>query len=90
MYTPDVLLEETGIWCENFIIYKSLLGDKSDNIKGMIGIGKKTIEKNFPMLSEKRKIDLEMFLEFCKLYDGKTKSLINLKSNLQHLKQIIR
>lgn len=83
MYTPDVLLEETGIWCENFIIYKSLLGDKSDNIKGMIGIGKKTIEKNFPMLSEKRKIDLEMFLEFCKLYDGKTKSLINLKSNLQ-------
>lgn len=83
MYTPDVLLEETGIWCENFILYKSLLGDKSDNIKGMNGIGKKTIEKNFPMLSEKRKIDLEMFLEFCKLYDGKVKSLNNLKDNLK-------
>lgn len=83
MYTPDILLEETGIWCENFILYKSLLGDKSDNIKGMSGIGKKTIEKNFPMLSEKRKIDLEMFLEFCKLYDGKVKSLNNLKDNLK-------
>jgi hypothetical protein len=49
----------------------------------MSGIGKKTIEKNFPMLSEKRKIDLEMFLEFCKLYDGKVKSLNNLKDNLK-------
>jgi DNA polymerase-1 len=85
MYTPDNLLEETGIWCENFILYKSLLGDKSDNIKGIPGIGKKTIEKNFQMLSEKRKINLEMFIEFCKLYDGKTKSIIALKDNINLL-----
>ena len=48
MYTPDNLLEEVGIWCENFILYKALLGDKSDNIKGMPGIGNKTIQKHFP------------------------------------------
>lgn len=83
MYTPDSLLEETGIWCENFILYKSLLGDKSDNIEGIRGIGEKTIQKNFTMLSEKRKIDLDMFLEFCKLYDGKSKSLNNLKDNIE-------
>lgn len=83
MYTPDSLLEETGIWCENFILYKSLLGDKSDNIEGIRGIGEKTIQKNFTMLSEKRKIDLDMFLEFCKLYDGKSKSLNNLKDNIK-------
>lgn len=87
MYTPDSLYEETGIWCENFIIYKALLGDKSDNIEGMKGIGVKTINKIFPMLSEKRKIDLEMFSEFCKLYDGKLKSILTLKDNLNLLER---
>ena len=86
MYTPENLLEETGIWCENFIIYKSLLGDKSDNIKGISGIGDKTILKNFPMLSEKRKIDLENFVQFCKLYDGKLKAMNELKHNIEVFK----
>ena len=86
MYTPENLLEETGIWCENFIIYKSLLGDKSDNIKGINGIGDKTILKNFPMLSEKRKIDLENFVQFCKLYDGKLKAMNELKHNIEVFK----
>ncbi len=85
MYTPENLLEETGIWCENYIIYKSLLGDKSDNVVGIRGLGDKTILKFFPQLSEKRKIDLEMFLEFCKLHDGKSKAVNELKNNLQLL-----
>lgn len=87
MYTPESLFDETGIWCENYIIYKALLGDKSDNIEGIRGIGEKTIHKNFPILSEKRKIDLDMFSEFCKLYDGKLKSLNHLKDNLNLLER---
>ena len=85
MYNPQSLLEETGIWCENYIIYKSLMGDKSDNIQGIKGFGDKTILKNFPQLSENKKIDLEMFLEFCKLHDGKSKAVNELKKNLQLL-----
>jgi 5'-3' exonuclease len=67
-------------------LYKSLLGDKSDNIKGINGIGEKTILKNFPMLSEKRKIDLENFVQFCKLYDGKLKAMNELKNNIEVFK----
>lgn len=85
MYTPDNLLEETGIWCENYIIYKSLLGDKSDNVVGIRGLGDKTILKFFPELSEKRKIDLEMFVEICKLKDNKSKAIQELKNNLNVL-----
>lgn len=85
MYTPENLLEETGIWCENYIIYKSLLGDKSDNVVGIRGLGDKTILKFFPELSEKRKIDLEMFVEICKLHDNKSKAIQELKNNLNVL-----
>jgi hypothetical protein len=41
--------------------------------------------KHFPILSEKRKIDLDMFVEFCKLYDNKSKAINELKNNISVL-----
>lgn len=85
MYNPENLLEETGIWCENYIIYKALMGDKSDNVSGIHGVGETTIKKHFPQLSEKQKINLEKFIEICKLYDGKLKALQTLKHSTNKL-----
>ena len=82
MYNPENLLEEYGIWSQNFAIYKALLGDNSDNIQGIRGMGDKTILKNFPQLGEPTKIDLEDFIESCKLYDGKSKAMNSLKENI--------
>lgn len=82
MYNPQNLLEEYGIWSQNFAIYKALLGDKSDNIQGITGMGDKTILKQFPQLGEPTKIDLEDFIESCKLYDGKSKAMNSLKENI--------
>lgn len=82
MYNPQNLLEEYGIWSENFAIFKALLGDKSDNIAGIRGMGDKTILKHFPQLGEPTKIDLEDFVESCKLYEGKSKAMNSLKENI--------
>jgi DNA polymerase-1 len=82
MYNPQNLREEYGIWCENFTIYKALLGDTSDNIKGIRGMGDKTILKHFPELGERVKVDLEKFVESCKLYDGKSKAMNELKHHI--------
>ncbi|ABC65183.1 DNA polymerase I [Aster yellows witches'-broom phytoplasma AYWB] len=44
-YTPTTLLEEYGLKEYQMIDYKSLIGDPSDNIKGVLGIGPKTAQK---------------------------------------------
>lgn len=41
-YTADTVYEKFGLTPEEFIDLKALMGDKSDNIKGVAGIGEKT------------------------------------------------
>ena len=49
-YTPKVIEEKLGLLPSNFILHKTLLGDNSDNIKGIKGLGAKGIFKRFPEL----------------------------------------
>lgn len=50
-YTKETVNEKFGIPAENFILYKTLIGDNSDNIKGIKGIGPKGVIKRFPQLA---------------------------------------
>ena len=52
-YTPKVVKEKFGVSPQNFILYKTLLGDNSDNIPGVKGLGVKGIFKKFPELQER-------------------------------------
>ena len=52
-YTPSAVKEKFGVSPKNFILYKTLLGDNSDNIPGVKGLGAKGIFKKFPELQEK-------------------------------------
>lgn len=63
-YTPNTIKEKYGILPENFIIYKTLLGDKSDNVDGVKGIGPKGVTKLFPeLLSEV--LDIDGLIDIC-------------------------
>ena len=64
-YTPDTILEEYGIHPKNFIIYRVLDGDKSDNVPGIDGCGLKTIIKRFPELSEDREVTFDEVYKLC-------------------------
>jgi len=51
LYTPKTLMEEYDIHPENFLMYRMVDGDKSDNINGVRGIGLKTLMKLCPEMS---------------------------------------
>lgn len=51
IYTPKEVLTEYGVSSINFLNYKILLGDLSDNIPGINGLGPKKLIKLFPELT---------------------------------------
>jgi len=63
-YTRQMVKNHFGILAENFIIYKTLLGDQSDKIAGVKGLGQKGILKKFPELAE-RQISFKELIEIC-------------------------
>jgi len=53
-FTKDNILEEIKVLPTNFNVVKALLGDNSDNLPGVKGLGIKTIVAEFPkLLTEK-------------------------------------
>jgi 5'-3' exonuclease len=65
-YTPKEVLEKFGIPSHNFIHYKVFMGDNSDNIKGIKGVGIKTLQSKLPQLLGEETLSLEDVLDFCK------------------------
>jgi len=58
MYDDKMVMDEYGINSHNYIWYRVLDGDKSDNIPGVRGLGLKTIKKKLPFLSENRIVEM--------------------------------
>ena len=51
-FDVDMILETYGVHPDHFVFYRSLLGDKSDNIDGIRGAGEKTVLKYIPELAD--------------------------------------
>tara|TARA_B100000683_G_scaffold73718_2_gene72422 strand:- start:266 stop:1318 length:1053 start_codon:yes stop_codon:yes gene_type:complete len=64
MYTEKEVVEDYGVTPQNLIFYRVLMGDKSDNIKGVNGVGIKTIESKMKFLTESN-LSLDTFIEKC-------------------------
>ena len=44
-YTPRMVIDDYGVPAHNFLMYKVLMGDKSDNIEGVKALGPKKLPK---------------------------------------------
>ncbi|OHD13261.1 MAG: hypothetical protein A2Y41_14080 [Spirochaetes bacterium GWB1_36_13] len=58
-------VSEFGVHPNNFALAKALTGDKSDNIKGISGLGFKTLVKLFPTFKDEQKIKLSEVFDLC-------------------------
>lgn len=68
LYTPNDLRDEFNMHPNNYLLYRVLTGDSSDNIPGVPGLGLKTLLKEFDLNNE---LTVEQFLEQCRLKSGK-------------------
>ena len=63
-YTEQTVIDKYKMSPKNFILHKTLLGDNSDKIKGIKGLGEKGLYKKFPELME-RDMDLKDIFTIC-------------------------
>ena len=97
MYTPRVMKEEFGFNSTNYLVYRSFIGDKSDNIPGLKGVGPKSLVKYFPVFTEDREITIDELVEYANDVDKKykvhtlvseNKELLELNYKLMQLKEV--
>ena len=63
IYKPKDVLEEFNVSSYNFVNYKILMGDNSDNLPGIDGLGPKKVIKMFPELANDTPTTLNEMLE---------------------------
>lgn len=80
-YDRDVFFEEWGMYPQNFLLFRTLDGDISDNVPGVKGCGLKTLLKRFPQLKEDRYVDFDEFFKICEENSGKSKIYDDILSN---------
>ena len=62
-YTPELVMKDYGVPAHNFLMYKVLMGDKSDNILGVKGLGPKKLPKIIPDIITERVLDLDSIVQ---------------------------
>jgi DNA polymerase-1 len=83
IYNIDEVIEEFGIHPHNFINFRMIDGDKSDNISGVNGLGIKSIIKAFPILAEETTHTTKTMMEYVNGLDKKIKAHELFENNLE-------
>lgn len=73
-----------GVVPENYNILKALVGDSSDNIKGVKGAGIKTIVKEFPLLASDDTLTLDYIYGVCEQHLNEDKKCKKIFTNIVH------
>ena len=91
-YTPKLVKEDYNLYPQNYINQKILMGDNSDNIPGVKGLGPKKLFKLFPELEQPEKITFSEIMEKCnekRTEHGLYEDICNFNKQLQMNQQLM-
>lgn len=83
-YTDQTIKDKYNMPPQNFILYKTLLGDNSDKVKGVKGLGEKGLLKKFPELT-KKEMTLDDIYNIC---EQKYKDHVVYARVIQHIDEL--
>ena len=86
MYTQEKVLLEYGIHPNNFLMYRTIDGDRGDNIDGMKGVGEKKLKTAFPEFALESKLSVEDLL---KISEDRKKEMPLYKNFLKEENQLL-
>ena len=64
MIDMDYMVEKEDVFPPNYALLKAIVGDKSDNINGISGVGERSVKRDFPLLSTNEDMDVDNVLEY--------------------------
>ena len=83
VYNVENFKEEYGIHPKNYLLYKTFMGDKGDNVPKVKGLGEDKLLKIIPQLKESKQLELETLLESLDPNDKWGAQLINFQHQLR-------
>ena len=81
------IIEKFGIHPTNFALARAIVGDQSDNLDGVPGVGLPTVAKRFPFLAEEKTYSITEVCEHCKLVESNLKAYQNILENKNIVKE---
>jgi len=83
-YIPETVLEDYTIHPNNFLLYRALTGDTSDNLPGIKGLGIKTLLKFMPGFVTEEKLTLDDVITIAESSKSKVMSkIVDQKETIQ-------
>jgi DNA polymerase-1 len=83
IYNVTNFIEEYGVHPENYLIYKTFMGDKGDNVPKVKGLGEDKLFKIIPQLKESKQLDLQTLIESLDPDDKWGSQLLNFQHQLK-------
>ena len=75
------ILSDFNIHPDNFGLARAIVGDSSDNIAGVAGVGLPTVAKRLPFLKEDKSFDVSDVIKYCKENVGGVKAYSSIAEN---------